>query len=319
VNRLAAIWTCASALAIGAESTLTALDGARVALSSVQKTPVTVLLFLSAQCPVSNHYIGRANALARAYAGRVTFLGVNSNRNEPLEQIRQHAADYRLAFSVYQDPGNQVADLLEASLTPEAVVVGAGRRVIYRGRIDNHENPVRVTRQDLRLAIEAALAGQAAPAADARAFGCTIKRVERPGLLPIDEAGYPALLASHRGKVVLVSFWATWCEPCRREMPALVAIEGKLRQQGLVLITISADEAEQTAAAAELLGEHRAPHPWYLKQPVDDDAFVRAVSAAWRGGLPALFLYDREGKLAGSFLGETEMATIEGAVGRLLR
>lgn len=117
---LTACFLCLAAAAPGAELgigspvpglTLTWPDGNKTGLRSVQAAPVTVLIFLSSQCPVSNEYVGRRNALARDYAGRVNILGVNSNRNEPPEQVRRHAADYRLAFPVYKDPDNVAADV----------------------------------------------------------------------------------------------------------------------------------------------------------------------------------------------------------------
>ena len=71
-------------------------------------------------------------------------------------------------------------------------------------------------------------------------------------LTPVDEDGYGKLLERHRGRVVLVDFWATWCEPCRTEMPVLAELEKKWRARGLVLITVSADEPEQEAGRARL-------------------------------------------------------------------
>jgi len=138
------------------------------------------------------------------------------------------------------------------------------------------------------------------------------------GLQPVDEAGYRKLLDRHRGQVVLVDFWATWCEPCRQEMPALVRIAGQYAPAGFRLITISADDEEQLERAAQFLRLHRAPFPAYYKKARDDTAFINSVEPAWSGALPALFLYRPDGRLAAKFIGETEPQTIEGAVRKLL-
>ncbi len=137
-------------------------------------------------------------------------------------------------------------------------------------------------------------------------------------LRSIDLAGYKSLIEEHRGQVLLVNFWATWCAPCREEMPALAALEKKLRGKGLRLITISADEPEQRKAAASFLARSKFRGPAYLQQSSDDQAFIHAVSDQWSGALPATFLYDRSGRLARSFIGETKIGSIEDEVLMLL-
>ena len=136
-------------------------------------------------------------------------------------------------------------------------------------------------------------------------------------LAPVDESGYRALLKSNLGHVTLVDFWATWCAPCRQEMPQLAKLEGRLREKGFRLVTISADEPEQRQAAAEFLKKAGISGPAYLRQAKDDDKFINSVDPKWSGALPALFLYDRQGKLVKSFIGETETPAIETAIGKL--
>jgi thiol-disulfide isomerase/thioredoxin len=137
-------------------------------------------------------------------------------------------------------------------------------------------------------------------------------------LTPVDEAGYPKLVASHKGKVLLVDFWATWCKPCRAQTPELVKLSQKLRGRGLDVVTISADEPEQEAAALKLLKDDGVSGPAYLKKAMDDDEFDRLIDAKWSGALPALFLYDRSGKKVRSFIGETPVRDVEAAVEKLL-
>ncbi|PYT10740.1 MAG: hypothetical protein DMG59_28080 [Acidobacteria bacterium] len=137
-------------------------------------------------------------------------------------------------------------------------------------------------------------------------------------LTPVDEAGYPKLVASHKGKVLLVDFWATWCKPCRAQTPELVKLSQKLRGRGLDVVTISADEPEQEAAALKLLKDDGVSGPAYLKKAMDDDEFDRLIDAKWSGALPELFLYDRSGKKVRSFIGETPVRDVEAAVEKLL-
>jgi len=113
-------------------------------------------------------------------------------------------------------------------------------------------------------------------------------------LSPLDEVSYPKAVAAQKGKVVLVNFWATWCEPCRKEMPELARMAKGIK--GLELITISADEPEDEKIALELLAKAGVGSPVYAKRAKNDDKFINAIDPKWSGALPALILYDRGGR-----------------------
>ena len=138
------------------------------------------------------------------------------------------------------------------------------------------------------------------------------------GLTPLDEAGFQKVVVSYRGKVVLYDFWATWCEPCRAELPQLIKLEARLRSHGVELVTISADEPEQDADAAKALKKMGWSGPSYRKQAQNDEHFIDAIDRQWGGALPALFLYDRNGRKVRSFIGETDMGTLEAAIRKVL-
>jgi len=137
-------------------------------------------------------------------------------------------------------------------------------------------------------------------------------------LTPVDQSGYPKLVASHKGKVLLVNFWATWCVPCRAEMPAMGKLSAKLHARGFDFVTISSDDPDQEPAALKMLKDNNIAPPSYLKKTDDDDKFSNAIDPKWSGGLPGSFLYDRNGKLVRSFIGETNMKDLEAAIDKLL-
>jgi thiol-disulfide isomerase/thioredoxin len=135
---------------------------------------------------------------------------------------------------------------------------------------------------------------------------------------PVDEAGYTKLVAASKGNVVLVGFWATYCVPCRKEMPQLVALDAKLRVRGFRFVTISADEPEQQGAAGMFLDKIKVPSPTYIRKAKDDDKFTALVDQKWDGALPALFLYDRQGRRVRSFFGEADLNVVSAAIEKLL-
>jgi thiol-disulfide isomerase/thioredoxin len=138
------------------------------------------------------------------------------------------------------------------------------------------------------------------------------------GLVPINESGFQKLVASEKGKVVVYDFWATWCAPCRAELPKLVQLQAKLRAVGVELITISADEPDNKAAAEKFIQRFGVQGAAYLKQANDDDHFIGAIDPKWNGALPALFLYDKSGHKVRSFIGATDMSQLEAAIHKLL-
>lgn len=140
------------------------------------KGDVTVVTFVSVQCPISNDYNERMKAIYADYKGKVSFLFVNSNATEPAKAVAEHAKEVGFAFPVYKDVGNVVADRFGASVTPETYVIDKTGTIAYHGYIDDQRNPARVTTQGLRNAMDAVKAGKAVAQAETKAFGCTLKR-----------------------------------------------------------------------------------------------------------------------------------------------
>jgi peroxiredoxin len=167
-------------LAIGAvidDFTLPDAEGKSHALSSLEGKNGTVLIFVATKCPVSNAYNERMEKLAQDYKAKgINVVGINSNAAELGPEIKAHAATNKLTFPILKDTGNKIADQLGASVTPEVFFLDASNKLMYRGRIDNARDTSQVIANDLRDALDAALAGKPIAKTTATAFGCTIKR-----------------------------------------------------------------------------------------------------------------------------------------------
>ncbi len=110
-----------------------------------------------------------------------------------------------------------------------------------------------------------------------------------------DLAGRPVRLQDFRGRVVLLNFWATWCEPCRQEIPAMQELVRELEPRGLVLLAVNYQETPAQAAAFA--------RDVKLTGLVLLDADGAAAQRFHVTGLPASFFIDRNGVLVGSVLG----------------
>jgi len=161
-----------------AEFNLTDLNGKRQTLAGVRGEKGTLLIFIATRCPYSNGYNQRLEALHRDYAARgIRVVGINPNRTEDAEEVRNHSRDNGFTFLVLKDEGNRVADYFGASVTPEAYLLGPDNVLRYHGRLDAAYDQPELDAQELRAALDALLNGSPIANTGKKAFGCTIKRV----------------------------------------------------------------------------------------------------------------------------------------------
>jgi len=124
-----------------------------------------------------------------------------------------------------------------------------------------------------------------------------------------------------RAPAFLINVWATWCDPCREEMPDLLRFYRAHRGAGLRLVLLSADDEDAGQEIQKLLADAAAQAGWsspldatvYLKQD-GDMAFINALDPGWGGALPATFLFDRDGRRVQSWLAPVTYDQLERAV-----
>ncbi len=158
--------------------TLKDYNGYEHSLSDYKNSNSIVMIFVSTQCPVSNAYNQRMQALFEDYHEKnVAFLGINSNKSEDVKEIRKHAAENDLKFTILKDEKNIIADKFKASFTPEVFVLSGDFEILYHGRIDNSRRESDVKTMDLRNALDEILLGKKVSDPETKAFGCSIKRI----------------------------------------------------------------------------------------------------------------------------------------------
>ena len=112
-----------------------------------------------------------------------------------------------------------------------------------------------------------------------------------PGFSLADMDGETHALADYRGQVILLNFWATWCPPCRREMPALEALYLKYREQGLVVLAVNQwEDADHVFA---YMGDLNV----FPSFPILFDPESRVAEDFGVKGLPTSFVIDRQGRI----------------------
>jgi peroxiredoxin len=158
--------------------TLKDYNGKEHSLADYKKSKAIVLIFVSTECPVSNAYNSRMAELYRNYKDKdVQFLGINSNKAEKNNDIKEHAEENNLEFPILKDEGNKIADKLNASVTPEVYLLNSNLEILYHGRIDDSQKEKNISEKDLSKALDEVLAGKKVSKTNTKAFGCTIKRV----------------------------------------------------------------------------------------------------------------------------------------------
>ncbi len=135
----------------------------------------------------------------------------------------------------------------------------------------------------------------------------------------LNAAGLKQRLAQERGRVVLLNFWATWCEPCREEFPSLARLQRSYENRGLRVLGVSTDLPSQLPAVEKFLAAQQPAFPNYRKAAGGDDQdFIDSVDESWGGELPFSVIYARDGRKAMVLSGKQSYGDLEREVRKLL-
>ncbi|HEY1484094.1 MAG TPA: TlpA disulfide reductase family protein [Candidatus Acidoferrum sp.] len=136
----------------------------------------------------------------------------------------------------------------------------------------------------------------------------------------IDTQGYQKILQQYKGKPLVVTFWATWCEPCRDEYPMLNELAKQYAPQGLKVVGISLDQDGDSdrILMRRFLARYKPIFPNYRKKKGEEDSFVQAVLPGWNGSIPATFFYSKDGRQIGHLAGASDRETYDAAIRTLL-
>lgn len=132
-----------------------------------------------------------------------------------------------------------------------------------------------------------------------------------PGWTLQDLDGKAVNSSDFAGKVVILDFWATWCPPCRAELPSLIALQKKYGDQGLVIIGVSLDQ-KGPSVVIPFAREHGINFPLVM----GDEAIMEAFGGI--EAIPTTFVIDREGRLVSRHVGVTSQAEFEAEIEPLL-
>lgn len=123
----------------------------------------------------------------------------------------------------------------------------------------------------------------------------------------------PQTLARHQGKVLVVNFWATWCPPCREEIPVFIEAQAKYGAKGLQFVGIALDNPQKVAAFAQEFGIN---YP-VLTGGAEETEILRRLGNPG-GGLPYTLVYGRNGQLLEKIIGGLDRARLEGLIQPLI-
>lgn len=266
-----------------ADFTLHTTSGATFQLYSLAGKKAAVLFFLGADCPISNLYLPRMQEMAKQYAAKgVAVIGVDANAHETPAHVAQVAKAAGITFPILMDPHQKVADQLQVKRTCEAVLVDGSARLRYQGAVDDQygftgRKPAPTTNW-LTDALDATLAGKAAPKTRTQPAGCLLDRLEpvkaegdaKPALLNPPPA-YPAEAPLPKvGKVTWAANVApilqAKCESCHRP-----------GQAGPFALQTYEQARRWTAMIGETVQTRRMP-PWHADPTHGDFSNDRSLT-----------------------------------------
>ena len=318
-------------LAIGSQApdfSLSGVDGKIHKLSDYAASPVLAIVFMCNHCPIASIYEQRVQKLADEYGPKgVAVVAIQPNDPEAIRVDELDSADtsdsldemkIRVQYKhlrypyLYDGETQAVARALGPQATPHVFVFDRDRKLRYQGRFDNSYRVELVKSEDARNAVDALLDGKPVPVEQTGVFGCSTKWKEKMEARIADQKKIDAepvrldlataedlqkLRANASGKMLLVSFWATWCGPCVHEFPDVETTYRMYRVRDFDLVTVSTNMPDEKAGVLKMLEKQHASSRNLLFGSDDTYALQAAFDPKWKAGVPYTVLIAPGGKI----------------------
>lgn len=318
-------------LAIGAQApdfNLPATDGQFYRLSDFSQASILVIIFTCNHCPTAQAYEDRIKQIVKDYAEKgVQVLAISPNSvrgillnelaysdvGDSFEDMVIRARDKEYNFPYLYDGDTHEASMQYGPVaTPQAFVFDNERRLTYVGRLDKSEKPGTANAEDLRQAIDFALAGKPLAQPSTKTFGCSVKwawndkyRDEfnaewaeiEVALEDVDSEDLMKVMSNNSDKLRLINLWATWCGPCVVEYPQFLDIHRMFELRDFEFVSVSADNIESRDKVLSFLKKKHSAVKNYLFSEQDKYSLIESVDPEWDGALPYTALIEPGGKI----------------------
>jgi peroxiredoxin len=307
---------------------LPGVDGQIHKLSDYAASPVLVIVFLCNHCPIASAYEQRVQKLADEYGPKGVAVVViqpndpqairvdeldSADTSDSLDEMKIRVQYKQLRYPYLYDGETQaVTRALGPQATPHVFVFDKDRKLRYQGRFDNSYRVEQVKSEDARNAVDALLAGKPVAVAETGVFGCSTKWKEKLEARLADQKKIEAepvrlelataedlrkLRSNDSGKMLLISFWATWCGPCVHEFPDVQTTYRMYRVRDFDLVTVSSNMPDEEAGVLKMLEKQHASSRNLLFGSDDTYAMQAAFDPKWKTGVPYTVLIAPGGKI----------------------
>jgi thiol-disulfide isomerase/thioredoxin len=311
-------------LAIGAaapEFCLTGVDAKTHCLKDYAASKVLVIAFICNHCPTAQLYEKRIQQIADDYKDKgVELIAIEPNNpnavlldemgytdvGDSLDDMKIRAEYRHFSFPyLYDGETQEISNKYGPSATPHLFIFDADRKLRYEGRVDNNTREPLVTARDARNALDAMLSGKPVAVAKTPAMGCSTKWIYKEAgreqelkeiegkpvnIKAVSADDLKALRKNSTGKLLLVDFWATWCGPCRKELPEFETMYRMYGHRAFDLVTVSINYPDEKPGVLKALNAEHATSTNLAFNSTDIYAMQSAFDPEWNAAVPYTLL-----------------------------